>query len=142
MRWAEFDDPDKEKARLEIIVAANPADANAYYKLAAVHTSLLDFTKAIEFCEKAITLDPKNVTYRALSSYAHTEIEDHNQAIEDLVTIIELGADESDYYVDMAQGEQRGMDKEYALLTSVGLREEGRGKIADKLEEWLVRPLR
>ena len=142
MRWAEFDDPEQEKEKIEKILKENPNDASAYYNLAAVHASVRDFVTTIELCEKAIDLDPKNVTYRALHSFAYTNIEEHGKAIEELVVIIELGTYESDYYVDVAQGAQRGMDKEYAVSKVVDLRKEGKARIADKLEEWLIKPYR
>jgi cytochrome c-type biogenesis protein CcmH/NrfG len=138
MRWAEFDNPEQEKVKKEKTLKENPNDASAYYNLAAVHASMLDFSTAIELCEKAIDLDPKNITYRALYSFAYTNIEEHGKAIEELAAIIELGSDESDYYVDKARDAQVGMDKEYAVSKVVDLRKEGKDRIADKLEEWLI----
>ncbi|NQT23578.1 MAG: hypothetical protein HQ579_09120, partial [Candidatus Omnitrophica bacterium] len=73
-------------------------------------------------------------------SYANTRDENHVQAIESLVDLIEMGADESDYEVDVAQGAQRGMDKEYALLKVSSLRSAGKDSVANKLEDWLVKP--
>ena len=132
MRWEEFDNPEQEKVKREKILKENPNDASAYYNLAVVHASMRDFPTAIELCEKAIDRDSKNVKYHALCSFAHTNIEEHGKAIEELVAIIELGADESDYYVDVAQGAQAGMDKEYAVSKVVDLRKEGKDRIADK----------
>lgn len=142
MRWEEFDDPEQEQVKKEKILKENPDDASAYYNLAVVHASVRNFSTAIELCEKAIDLDPMNVTYRALCSFAHSSISENGQAIDELVKIIELGADESDYDVDVARGAQTGMDKEYAVSKVVDLRKEGKDRIADKLEEWLIKPYR
>jgi len=140
MHWQEFDNPEKEKERLEKALSENPADANACYELGTVYAYVHDWATAKEFCDKAIGLDPKNITYHACRSFVNSHLEEHGEAIEDLVTIIELGGDESDYYVDVAQGAQRGMDKEYAVSRVVDLRKEGKDRIAGKLEEWLIKP--
>ena len=142
MRWAEFEDPEQEKVKMEKLLKENPKDASAYYNLAVVYASMRDFFTAIELCEKAIDLDPRNAIYRALHSFAYTNIGEHGKAIEELVVIIELGTYESDYYVDIAQAAQRGMDKEYAVSKVVDLRKEGKTRISDKIEEWLIKPYR
>jgi hypothetical protein len=100
-----------------------------------------DWVTAKKLCNKAIDLDLKNITYHAFRVFLNSSLEEHEEAISDLATIIELGGDEADYYVDMAQSSQRGMDKEYALLEIASLRNEGKGSVADKLEEWLIKPL-
>ena len=141
MRWQEFENPKVEKARLEKSIKENPNDAQAYYELGVVCEYIHDWATAKELCNKAIELDPKNITYHAFRVFLNSNLEEHEEAIEDLITIIELGGDESDYYVDMAQGAQRGMDKEYAVSKVVDLRREGKDRIADKLEKWLIAPL-
>jgi len=140
MRWIDFEDSEAEKERLEKKIKENPDDAQAYYELGTVYEYLRAWTTSKEFCDKALKIDPKNVMYHAFHSFVNTHLEEHEEAIYDLITVIELGGDESDYYVDMAQGAQRGQDKEYAVLMVVDLRKEGRDKIADKLEEWLLKP--
>lgn len=141
MHWQEFEDPEKEKKHLEDDLNNNPKDPNIYYKLGTVFESMRDLDTAKGYCDKAIELDPKNITYYAFRSYVNSQLEESEDAIDDLVTIIELGGDESDYYVDVAQSEQRGMDREYAWLTVYQLRNEGKNSVADKLEEWLLKPL-
>lgn len=142
MRWQEFDNPEKEKERLEDKLNDDPNDASVYYELGAVFESMRDLDAAKWYCDRAIDLDPKGITYYAFRAFVNTQLEEHEEAIADLVTIIELGGDESDYYVDMARGAQRGMDKEYAVSKVVDLRKEGKDRIADKLEEWLIKPYR
>ncbi len=139
MKWHDFEHPKEDKARLEARVKENPGEAKAQYEMATMHAYMLNFTTALELCEIATNLEPKNVTYYAFRSFIYTKLEDHGQAIEDLVTIIELGADESDYYVDVAQDAQDRMDQEYAVSKVVDLRKEGKDRIADKLEEWLIK---
>jgi tetratricopeptide (TPR) repeat protein len=138
MKWRDFDNPKEDKARIETRAKENPGDATAQYEMATMHAYLFDFTTALELCEIAMNLEPKNVTYHAFRSFIYTKLEDHGRAIDDLVTVIELGADESDYDVDVALGAQYGMDKEYAVSKMVDLRKEGKDRIADKLEEWLI----
>ena len=141
MEWDDaIDNSEENQLRLKQIIKENPKEAEAHYKLASIYANIREYAMAIEYCEKAIHLDPKNVAYRALCSFANTNIEDHEQAIEYLVDIIELEADESDYNVDVAQDAQRGMDKEYAVSKVVDLRRAGKDRIADKLEEWLIKP--
>ena len=135
MEWDDvIDNSEENQLRLKQIIKGNPNDAEAHYELASIYANIHEYAVAIEYCEKAIHLDPKKVAYRALCSFANTNIEEHEQAIEYLVDIIELEADESNRDVDMAQDAQRGMDKEYAVLKVVDLRKEGKDRIADKLE--------
>ena len=138
MRWHDFEHSKEDKARLEAKVKESPGEAKAQYEMATMHAYMLDFTTALELCEIAMNLEPKNVTYHAFRSFVYTNLEEHGRAIEDLVTIIELGADETDYYVDVARDAQVGMDKEYAVSKVVDLRKEGKDQVADKLEEWLI----
>ena len=140
MRWVETDDPVKTKELAEERIKVNPNDALAYYELGIVSADVRDWVTAKEFCDKAISLDPRNITYHAFHSFVNTYLEEHEEAVADLITVIELSGDESDYYVDMAQSEQRGKDKEYAVSMVVSLRREGKDKIADKLEDWLIKP--
>ena len=141
MRWKEFDNPEEEKGRLEKLLGENSDNAEVYYELGVVYAYLFDFPKSIEYCEKALKIDPKNVLFHAFYSFVSTNNEDHENAIEALITLIELGADKGDYYVNLAQDAQCGMDKEYALLKVADLRNVGKKAIADKLEDWLVKPL-
>ena len=141
MHWQDFENPKVEKARLEKSIKENPNDAHAYYELGVVCEYIHDWATAKELCDKAIELDPKNITYYAFRAFLNSNLEEHEEAIADLITIIELGGDESDYYVDTAQIAQRGMDREYALLQIASLRNEGKKSVADKLEEWLIAPL-
>ena len=140
MRWQEFDNPEIEKARLEKKIEENPNDAQAYYELGTVHEYFRDWTMAKELSDKAIRLDPKNITYYAFRSFVNSCLGENEDAIEDLITIIEMGGDESDYYVDRAQDAQCWMDEEYVLLKIADFRKAGKGRIADKLEEWLLKP--
>ena len=142
MRWDDdINNPAEEIKQLEETVKKNPRDANAYYRLGTAYECLKDFADAAEAAEKAVKLDPNNIIFQAFYSYANTRDEKHEKAIEALVALIELGVDESDYYVDVAQGVQRGMDKESALLKIASLRKEGKDSVANKLEEWLVKPV-
>ncbi len=141
MRWDEFSEPDKEIKLCQDALDKDPGDADAHYKLGTVYAYLSDFDKAMECCKKAVALKPQSITFLAFYSYLCTETEDHNGAIEALIELIELGADESDYHVDVAQEAQCGMDKEYAMLKAHSLRsEEGKDSVANKLEEWLLTP--
>ena len=140
MRWQEFDDPKTEKERLEKRIKEDPKDANAYYELGTVYEYVHDLAMAKELSDKAIRLDPKNITYHAFRSFVNSCLGENEDAIEDLITVIEMGGDESDYYVDRAQDAQCWMDEEYALLKIADFRKAGKGRVADKLEEWLLKP--
>ncbi len=141
MRWDEFKEPESEIKSCQDALDKDPSDADAYYKLGTVYAYLSNFDKAMECCKKAVALKSKSITFLAFYSYLCTETEDHVEAIHTLIELIELGADESNYYVDVAQEAQCGMDKEYAMLKALSLRrEEGKDSVADKLEEWLLTP--
>ena len=137
MRWQDFDNPEEEKARLEKRIKDNPNDASACYELGTVYEYMQDWAMAKEFCDKAISLDPKNITYYAFSAFVNSYLEESEDAIDDLVTVIELGGDESDYYVELAIDVVFGMDTEYVFLTALDLRKVGKPAVADKLEKWL-----
>jgi tetratricopeptide (TPR) repeat protein len=119
---------------------ANPDDPRAYYELGTVYEFLDDRPMAVMFCEKAIKLDPNNITYYAFRAFANSYLGERKKVIEDLVTVIEMGGDTSDYYVDMASGTLGGMDREYVLREIDGLRKKRKDEVADKLEEWLGKP--
>ena len=138
MRWCEFDNPEEEQKRLDKMLSKNPNDANALYGLATVHAYEFAFDKVVEYCEKAIELDPKNITFHALLSYASTQKGDNKRAIEELATIIELGGDDSDYYVDFAAYAQTGVDKSLAVKKIASLREEKKEQVAEQLGKWLL----
>ena len=141
MRWIDFENPDKEKEQFEKRIKENPNDAQAYYGLGTVHEYARDWTTAKELSDKAISLDPKNITYHAFRSFVNSCLGENEDAIEDLISVVELGGDKSDYYVDRAQDAQCGMDKEYAFLKIIDYRKAGNGRVADQLEKWLLKSL-
>ena len=66
MEWNDvIENPENEKERLEKIIDKNPKDAEAYYKLGEVYENIGDDPKAIEYCEKALGIDPDNMLYLA-----------------------------------------------------------------------------
>ena len=139
MRWQEFDNPEEEQKLLKEMIRKNPKDSKAYYDLGTVWAYMFTFDLTIECCERAIALDPKNTTYHAFISYVSTKIGDNKRAIDELATIIELGEDESDYYVDVALGEQKGVDRNLAEKKISLIRQIGKDQVADKLQEWLLK---
>jgi tetratricopeptide (TPR) repeat protein len=141
MRWLQFENPRKEIRRLGKIMKASPHDPKAYYELGTVYEFLDDRPMAVFFCNKAIQLDPSNITYHAFRAFCNSYLCEHKQLINDLITIIELGGDVSDYYVDMARGTLGSMDREYILRKIASLRKKGKDLVAGKLEEWLGKPL-
>ena len=140
MRWQEYDDPGKQKELLEESFRQNRSAAHVCYELGSVYAYMYDWAAAKELCDNAVELDPTSIIYRAFRSYVNSHLEEHGEAIRDLVAVIELGGDETDYYVDMAQAAQCGLDKECALRNVTNLRNDGKNRAADKLEEWLVKP--
>ena len=139
MRWQEFDNPEEEQKRLEEVIRKDPNNACAHYELGEVCAYEFDFDRAIALCKKAIAIDPDNITFRAFLSYVYTRAGDNQQAIEELATVIELGGDESDYDVDVAQAEQSGMASDLAQQKITALRNEGKTRVADKLQQWLLK---
>ena len=139
MRWQDFDNPEEEKACLEKKIKDNPNDANAYYELGTVYEYMHDWAMAKEFCDKAISLNPKNITHYAFRAFVNCYLGESEEAINDLVTVIELGGDESDYYIELAIGVVAGIDTKYVLLTAMDLRKVGKPAVADKLEAWLMK---
>jgi len=139
MRWRDFDNPEEEKDRLEKRIKEKPNDASAYYELGTVYEYMQDWAMAKEFCDKAISLDPKSITYHAFRAFVNSYLGENEEAINDLVTVIELGGEESDYDVERASDVAGGMDTEYVLLTAMDLRKVGKPVAADKLEAWLMK---
>ncbi|MCD5390569.1 hypothetical protein LR007_01700 [candidate division NPL-UPA2 bacterium] len=137
MRWIEYDEPEKEKERIEKVISENPNDANAHYELGTVY-AYFDFARARECAEKAIELDPENILFWAFFAYACANNGADQDAIEALTKLIELGADTDDYYVDMATAAECGMDNELAWHQIEELRNSGKEEVAKKLEKWLI----
>lgn len=142
MRWIEYDNAEKEKERLEKIIRENPEHANAHYQLGTVYAYWLDFARARECAEKAIELGRQNILFWAFFAYVCAKNNDDQDAIEALTKLIELNADNDDYYVDVAIAAECGMDNELAWHQIEKLRNASKEEIAKKLEEWLVDPRR
>ncbi len=100
MEWNDaIEDPEKEKARLEKIISENPNNAEEHYGLGTVYEYMRgegSILKAIECCEKAIVIEPDNMTYLAFLIYLTLNFDDQ-KAFDTMTNFIELGPDESDY---------------------------------------------
>lgn len=140
MRWVDFDHPEEEKKRLKKIVCKSPDNANAHYELGTAYAYLLDFDKAKESCQEAIELEPGNISFHAFYAFASAKNGNDQDAIEALTTLIELGADEGDYYVDLAIDAECRMDNELVWHKIEDLRNSGKERIAKKLRKWLINP--
>jgi tetratricopeptide (TPR) repeat protein len=138
MRWSQFENPREEIKRLGGIMRKNPHDPKVYYDLGTVYEFLNDWNMAAFFCGKAIEIDPNNITYYALRAYANSYVGQWKEAMDDLVTIIEMGGDTSDHYVDLVSGTLgANISREYVLRRIYALRRKGKRQIAYKLKKWL-----
>ena len=139
MRWNDYyEDPDAEGEKLEKRIKENPADAEAYYELGALCDYAHDWGRAKNLADKAVELEPGNVTYQAFRVFMTAWFTEYKEAIDGLVTVIELGGEIGDYPVDMAWGALRGFETEYVISTVRRLRKEGKNHIAAMLESMLI----
>jgi tetratricopeptide (TPR) repeat protein len=137
MEWDDsIEDPKKERQRLEQLVKEKPDDADAYYDLAVVCENLNDDNKAIEYCEKAISLYPDKTLYYAFLVFLTVRY-DPKKAMDALVKFTELVPDESDYYTERVIDELGYMDNELAVEYLDNLRAQGKDFIAKKIQGWI-----
>ena len=143
MRWLDekdFEDPEAESQRLAKIVREDPKDPKAWYALGALYACFLEFPKAIECSQEAAQLEPTNTLYHALLAYASANNGDDQDAIEALARLAELGAEDDDYYVELAICAECGVDNELVWHKIMDLRNSGKDSVAKKLEQWLLNP--
>jgi tetratricopeptide (TPR) repeat protein len=140
MEWNDsIEDPKKERQRLEQLVKEKPNEADAYYDLAVVCENLNDDAKAIEYCEKAISLYPHKTLYYAFLVFLTVRY-DPKKALDTLVEFIELVPDEGDYYTERVIDELAYMDNEIAVEYLDSLRAQGKDFIAKKIQGWIWNP--
>jgi tetratricopeptide (TPR) repeat protein len=140
MEWNDaIEDPKKEKLRLEQIIKEDPNDAEAHYELATVYENIHDDAKAIEYCEKAIALDPDKALYLAFLIFLTISF-DAQKAFDALARFIDLGPDEGDYYTERVIDELGCIDEEFALEYIANLRTQGKEEIAHTMERWIWNP--
>lgn len=65
-----------------------------------VYKELNDYTKAIEYYNKAIALDPKNQYAYSIRGHAHEELKDYTKTIEDYNKAIELAPNDTGNLMD------------------------------------------
>jgi len=140
MEWNDaIEDPKKEKLRLEKLIKEKPDDAEAHYQLAEVHENINDDAKAIEYCEKAIALDPDKAIYWAFLVFLTIRF-DEQKAFDALARFIELQPDEGDYYTERVVDELGCVDSEFALKYITNLRAQGKEGVAHTMERWIWNP--
>jgi len=140
MEWNDsIINPEQERIRLEQAVKDNPDGPEAYYDLAVVCENLNDDDKAIEYCEKAISLCPNKTLYYAFLVFLTVRY-DPKKALDALVEFIELVPDESDYYTERVIDELGYMDNELAVEYLDSLRAQGKDFIAKKIQRWIWNP--
>ena len=140
MEWNDsIEDPEKEKLRLEKLIKEKPDDAEAYYQLAEVCENINDDAKAIEYCEKAIALDPNKTLYLAFLVFLTVRM-DEQKALDTLTSFIERSPDESDYYTERVIDELAYIDVKFALQYIANLRAQNKEYVAHKMEGWIWNP--
>lgn len=89
--WSDFTEgKDKEAAEtLKKITAAQPKNHRAWYMFGAIYYRSDNATKAIKYLERAVGLDPANVTYHLNLGLAYQEI-DLPKAIQEWRKVLEL----------------------------------------------------
>ena len=140
MEWNDsIEDPEKEKLRLEKLIKEKPDDAEAYYHLAEVCENINDDAKAIEYCERAIALDPHKTLYLAFLVFLTVRM-DEQKALDALTNFIELSPDESDYYTERVIDELAYIDGKFAVQYIANLRAQNKEHVARKMEGWIWNP--
>jgi len=140
MEWNDaIEDPEKEKVRLEKLISENTKDAESYYKLGEVYENIGDDSKAIEYCEKALEIDPDNMLYLTFLIFLTLNY-DNQKAFDTLAKFIELGPDEGDYYTERVIDELGCGDDEFSLKYIENLRKEGKEHVAHTMERWIWNP--
>jgi len=140
MEWDDsIEDPKQERQRLEQLVKEKPNGADAYYDLAVVCENLNDDDKAIEYCEKAISLYPYKPLYYAFLVFLTVRF-DTKKALDALVEFIELVPDESDYYTERVIDELAYADCKIAVEYIENLRAQDKEHIARKIQGWIWNP--
>lgn len=140
MEWNDaIVDPEKEKEQLEKAIEANPNDAEVHYKLAEVYENINNDAKAVEYCEKAIALDPEKALYYAFLVFLTIRF-DEQKAFDALARFIELGQDEEDYYTERVIDELGCFDNEFALKYIANLKAQGKENVAYTMERWIWNP--
>lgn len=142
MRWNDsIDDPDAEEKRLVELIRRNPKDAQAYYELGTVYENVGDYSQAIEYCKKAITLTPRNETFCAFLVFLYGDREPNaEEQMKAAANLAELELDENDWYVDRAIHSLDGINAEIAHKFITKLREQGKDDIAKTIERWIWNP--
>lgn len=142
MRWNDsIDNPDAEEKRLQKLIERNPKDAQAYYELGAVYENVGNYSQAIEYCQKAIALDPKNETYCAFLIFLYGDREPNDQEqLKAAANLAELEPDEDDWCIERAIDSLDGIDGEIAHKFITKLREQGRDDTAKTVEKWVWNP--
>jgi len=140
MAWNDsIKDPEKEKLQLEKLIKENPDDAEAHYKLAEVYGNMNDNDKAIECCEKAISLNPYNSLYFAFFFFLNHNF-NQQKAFDALVEFIELVPDEGDCYTERVIDELGCVDSKFALEYIAKLRTQDKEYVAHTIERWIWNP--
>lgn len=142
MEWNDnIENPEVEEKRLKELIQRNPKNAQAHYELGAVYENIGEYSKALEYCQKAIALAPKDETYYAflVFLYGMREPDDEKQ-MEAVANLAELEPDEDDWYVERAIDSLDGIDGEIAHKFITKLREQGKDDIAKTVERWVRNP--
>jgi tetratricopeptide (TPR) repeat protein len=140
MEWDDsIKEPVKQRQKLEQLIKDKPDDPKGYYDLAVVCEYLKDEGKALEYCEKAVSLYPDESLYYAFLVFL-TVGYDSKKALDALVKFIELVPDESDYYTERVIDELCYVDNDFAVEYIKDLRAQGKEGVACKIEKWIWNP--
>ena len=140
MEWDDsIEEPEKERQRLEKLIKEKPDGADAYYQLGVLCENLNDDEKAIEYCEKAISINPHKTIYYGFLVFLTIRF-DMQKALDALTNFIELRPDESDYYTERVIDELAYADGEFAVGYIAKLKAQDKERVAHKMEGWLWNP--
>ena len=143
MEWNDsIENPEEKKKSFEDLIKKNPEDAHAHYELGVICDYMHDFTKAVQYCQKAIALDQEeNTLFHAFLVYLYSQrVFDEDKALEAAANFAELLPDESDYFIEKAI-DSFGVvciQSAYAYITK--LREQDRNTAAKAIGRWIFNP--
>ena len=143
MEWNDsIENPKEKKNIFEGLIKKNPEDTHAYYELGVICDYMQDFTKAVQYCQKAIALDQEeNTLYHAFLVYLYSQRDfNEDKALEAAANLAELGPDEGEYFIEKAMDSLAAICGESAYAYITKLREQGRNAAAKNLQRWIYNP--
>lgn len=142
MEWNDnIENPEVEEKRLKELIQRNPKNAQAHYELGAVYENIGEYSKALEYCQKAIALAPKDETYYAFLVFLYSaRVRDDEKQLKATANLADLHPDEDGWYIERVINSLDGVNEDVAHKVIADLKKQGRDYIAETLERWIWNP--